>query len=223
MEFLRPIFGDELFSQFETAINAWNGNEANKDKLVKLANLAGGEYVGKGKYDALMEQLTGKQTELDTANGLLNDLREKTKDNEAIQNQFAEYQNTVTKLQNLLAETKLKNAIKFKLLSEKAIDSDIDYLTFRLEQKMKEDGKSLELDENENIKGWDDILSGLKTQFPTHFETSSKKNILENKLPNPSNNDRAVTKEQFSAMNYEQRVALKKENETLYKQLSGKE
>ena len=223
MEFLRPIFGDELYSQFETAINAWNGNEANKDKLVKLANLAGGEYVGKGKYDALAEQLTGKQTELDTANNLLAELKSKTRDDEAIQNQFSEYENTVARLQNLLAETKLKNAIKFKLLSEKAIDSDIDYLTFRLEQKMKDEGKSLEMDENENIKGWDDILSGLKVQFPTHFESASKKNIIENKLPDGNNNDRAVTKEQFNAMNYEQRVALKKENEALYKQLSGKE
>ena len=71
MEFLREILGEELFKQFETAVNAWNGNEANKEKLVKLANLSSGEYVGKGKYDALNEQLTGKQSELDKANGLI--------------------------------------------------------------------------------------------------------------------------------------------------------
>ena len=53
MLFLKEILGEELFNQFSEKINAWNGNEANKEKLVKLANLSTGEYVGKGKYDAL--------------------------------------------------------------------------------------------------------------------------------------------------------------------------
>ncbi len=49
MEFLKEILGEELYKQFEEKINAYNGNEANKDKQVKLANLSSGEYVGKGK------------------------------------------------------------------------------------------------------------------------------------------------------------------------------
>ena len=53
MEFLREILGEELFNQLVEKINTHNGNEANKDKQVKLGNLASGEYVGKGKYDAL--------------------------------------------------------------------------------------------------------------------------------------------------------------------------
>ena len=71
MDFLKAIQGEELYAQVENAINAFNGNDANKDKQVKLANLGTGEYVGKGKYDSLQAQLTGKQTELDTANGLI--------------------------------------------------------------------------------------------------------------------------------------------------------
>ena len=71
MEFLKAILGDDLYSQVEAAINSFNGNEANKANQVKLANLATGEYVGKGKYDALETQLNSKQTELDTANGLM--------------------------------------------------------------------------------------------------------------------------------------------------------
>ena len=47
---------------------------------------------------------------------------------------------------------------------------------------MKEQGKTLELDENENIKGWDDVISGLKTQFPTQFEKAGGGKIVE---PNP--------------------------------------
>ena len=56
-------------------------------------------------------------------------------------------------------------------MSEKAID--VDYLTFKLNEKLKEKGETLELDENDNIKGWSDKLSGLKTQFPTMFESGS--------------------------------------------------
>lgn len=71
-------------------------------------------------------------------------------------------------------------------MSEKAVD--IDYLTFKLEEKLKEKGEALELDENDNIKGWNTRLEGLKTQFPTMFE-SGKKSINPNKLPigNPDN------------------------------------
>ena len=57
MEFLKEILGEELYKQFEEKINAHNGDEANKDKQIKLANLSSGEYVGKGKYDALDELL----------------------------------------------------------------------------------------------------------------------------------------------------------------------
>ncbi len=70
------------------------------------------------------------------------------------------------------------------MLSEKALD--IDYLTYKLEEKLKEQGKTLELDENDNIKGWDELKSDMKTQFPAMFETvtgdGKGKVIEENRL-----------------------------------------
>lgn len=181
MLFLKEILGEELFNQFSEKINAWNGNEANKEKLVKLANLSTGEYVGKGKYDALNEQLTGKQTELDTANGLIADLKKASKGNEELQGKITAYEGQVADLQTQLAETKLKSAIKVALLSEKA--ADVDYLTYKLNEKLKEKGETLELDENDNIKNWDSQLEGLKTQFPNMFEAGQKKKVEPNKLP----------------------------------------
>lgn len=171
MEFLREILGEELFNQLVEKINTHNGNEANKDKQVKLGNLASGEYVGKGKYDALDALLKGKESELTTANGLIEDLKKGTKGNEELQGKITTYETQVADLQKQLQETKVKSAIKVALLSEKAVD--VDYLTFKLNEKMNENGESLELDENGNIKGWNDKLSGLKTQFPTMFETSN--------------------------------------------------
>lgn len=183
MEFLKAILGDDLYSQVEAAINSFNGNEANKANQVKLANLATGEYVGKGKYDALE-----------------------------------------TQLQAQLQEAKIKAAIKVGLLSEKAVD--VDYLTFKLESKMKDEGKTIELDDNDNVKGWEDMLSGLKTQFPTMFSSGEGgkgdyKPYDGGGLPKGSG-DKTVTPEQFRAMGMDERIALKQKNEALYKQLANK-
>lgn len=220
MEFLREILGEELFKQFETAINAYNGNEANKDKQIKLANLSGGEYVGKGKYDALQALLDGKTTELDTANGLIAELKKGTEGNEELQGKITAYEGQIQQLQEQLQETKLKSAIKVALLSEKALD--VDYLTFKLENKLKEEGKTLELDDADNIKGWKDHLSGLKTQFPNMFEGEGKKKFLDGKLPDGGGAGGAVTLEQFRKMGVEERSKFRAENEALYNEYKGK-
>ena len=182
MEFLKEILGEELFKQVTEKVNAHNGNEANKDKQIKVGNLGSGEYVSKAKHDALQALLDGKETELSTANGLIADLKKATKGNEDLQGKITGYETQVSDLQKQLAETKVKSALKIALLSEKV--QDIDYITFKVNEKMKEQGKTLELDENENIKGWDDILSGLKTQLPGHFNKADNNKVIEeNRLP----------------------------------------
>lgn len=197
MEFLKGIFNDKAltFDDLVQAINAHNGNEANKDKQIKLANLGGGEYVGKGKYDSEIEKLnnllSGKSSELEKANGLIAELQKATKGNEEMQGKFTEYQNQVAQLQQQLQDVKIKSAVKVALLAEKA--NDIPYLSFKLDEKLKGEGKSLELDENENIKGWDDLLSGLKTQFPTQFDSASNPKVDPNPLPTGDNRETAPT------------------------------
>lgn len=218
MEFLKAILGEELFSQFAEKLNAYNGDEANKDKQIKLANLGGGEYVGKGKYDALQTLLDGKTAELDTANGLIADLKKGTKGNEELQGKITSYEGQIQQLQEQLQETKIKSAIKVALLSEKALD--VDYLSFKLENKMKEDGKKLELDDADNIKGWKDLISELKTQFPNQFENEGNRKFLDGSLP-PTGGSETVTLEQFRKMGVAERSKLKAENEELYNQYKG--
>ena len=214
MDFLKEILGDDLFAQVSEKINAHNGNEANKDKQIKIGNLGSGEYVGKGKYDALNELLTGKQTELDTANGLIAELKKGTKGNEELQGKISGYETQVAELQKQLQETKVKSALKVALLSEKALD--IDYLTFKVNEKLKADGRTLELDENENIKGWEDILSGLKTQLPTHFE-SGKKSLEVQVHRLPDNQPTGImTKSDLMRKSYAERAAFANENPEAY-------
>jgi hypothetical protein len=215
MDFLKEILNEELFNQLVKAVNEHNGNEANKDNQVKLANLAKGEYVGKGKFDALNEQLTGKQTELDTANGLIAELKKGTKGNEELQGKITGYETQVADLQKQLQETKLKSAIKVGLLAEKC--TDVDYVTFKLMEKLRENGETLELDENDGIKGWEDKLSGLKTQLPTQFESTGtgKKILDDNRLPEGDKTE-TLTKESLLKKPYAERMKIYNENPEAY-------
>lgn len=183
MDFLKELFGDKplTFDELVQAINAHNGNEANKEKQIKIGNLGTGEYISTAKYNALNEALTGKQTELDTANSLIADFKKNTKGNEELQSKITGYEQQVTDLQKQLAETKVNSALKVAFLEAKALD--IDYLTYKVNEKLRSEGKTLELDENEKIKGWDDLLAGLKTQLPAQFEASKGGKIDENPLP----------------------------------------
>lgn len=217
MEFLKELLGDELYKQIEAKVNEHNGNEANKDNQIKIGNLGKGEYVSKAKHDALQELINGKDTELKSANDLIAELKKGTKGNEELQGKITGYETQVAELQKELQETKINGALKVALLSEKAID--VPYLTFKLEEKLKAEGKTLELDDNGNIKGWDDLLSGLKTQLPNQFESVTNKKVDPNRLPK-SEDGQIMSKEEFNKLGYNSRVKLREENPELYETMT---
>lgn len=147
----------------------------------------------KADHDSISKQYGEAQT-------LIEELKKSSKGNESLQSKVAEYESKVAELSEQLKQEKLASAIKVGLLSEKA--TDIDYLTF----KLKEAGE-LEMDEKEQIKGWNDKIDELKKKFPNQFETSAQKKIDPNKLEK-GNDDKALTKESILKMNYQQRVEL---------------
>ena len=151
--------------------------------------------------------------ERDEGKALIAELQKSNKGNEALQKQVADYEAKMVQIQEELEQTKLEAAIKVELLSSKALD--VDYLTFKLKEKGE-----LALDENGKIKGWDDKIAALKTQFPTQFEASGKKNILENKLPDDSTKDNGITKESFAKMGYQDRLKLFNENPEAYAEMT---
>ena len=216
MEFLEKVLGEELYKQVAEKINAHNGNEANKDNQIKIGNLGTGEYVSKLKYDDIANQIAGKETELQSANDLIAELKKASKGNEEMQNKIGTYESQVAELQAQLQETKIKSAIKVALLSEKAVD--VDYLTFKLNEKLKEKGETLQLDENDNIKGWDAYKDGLKTQFPSMFESAgngTKKVLGDNRLPG-SDEHETLTKESLLKKPYAERMKIFNENPEAY-------
>lgn len=183
MDFLKELLGEELFKQVEEKINAHNGDEANKDKLIKLANIASGDYVGKEKLDRLQETLTGKTSELDKANGLIAELQKGTKGNEDLQSKISDYETQVKELQAENAQKDIDFAFNLLLMDAGVKDAESrEFLIYKHEKQLKEQGKALELDENKHIKGGKEIVENLKTANPTHFESGKGGRQYE---PNP--------------------------------------
>lgn len=216
MDFLKAILGDDLFAQIKQKIDAYNGDEANAEKQIKLANLGGGEYISKGKYEALQATLTGKEDELKSANTLIEDLKKSTKGNDDLQGKITTYEGEVTKLQEQLEQTKLESEIKVALLEAKA--TDIDYMTFKLKEKGE-----LKLDEQGHIKGLKEMLDGLKVQFPNQFESTAIKKVDPNKLEGGNHQEKGMTKSDFLKKPYSERAKFAQENPETFKELMNQE
>ncbi len=215
MEFLKAILSEQLYSELETALNAHNGNEANKDKQIKLANLASGEYVGKGKYDALNELLKGKDTELSAANDLIAGFKKSEKGNEDLQSKITAYETQNAQLQEQLKQKTIDSECKVALLAAGVKSDDIDYVMFKLQAN-----GALDLDDNGKVKGLDGRIDTLKTQLPKQFDTADGvgggfKPYENGGLPK-GGQEQAITKEEFDKMGYNSRVAFKQNNPEQY-------
>lgn len=177
------------------------------------------------RYPKMKANYEGAVQERDAANATIAELKKASKGQADMQAIITNHEGTIQKLTEQLNQERLNSAIKVGLLSAKA--ADVDYLTFKLNEKLKADGETLTLDENGNIKGWNDKVDGLRTQFPNMFEEVNDGGnpdgfeVVPLPLRKGSGGNDAPTKESFRNMTYEQRVALKQQNEALYRQLRG--
>lgn len=168
-----------------------------------------------GKLKTDHDALVTKDTE---SQKLIAELQKATKGQESVQKTIDDYKAKVAEQETELAKVKVESAVKIALLGAGAKASDIDYLIFKLSSDA--DWKA-ELDDNGVVKGIDDKIKGMKTQFPSQFEASSQKKIEEKRLPD-DNNEAKITKEEFAKMGYQQKTKLFNENPDLYNELSGK-
>lgn len=166
------------------------------------------------RYGKLKTQHDCTAAELTEAQKLIAELKKSTKGNEDLQGKITGYESQVAQLQAELEKTKLESAIKVELLSAKALD--VDYLAFKLREKGE-----LELDDQGKIKGWDDKVAALKTQFPTQFESAATKKFEAHKLPDGHDpGGVGITKDAFAKMGYQDRLKLFNENPEAYKDLA---
>lgn len=170
------------------------------------------------RYKKLKEDHDNLTVEHKKSTDLIEELQKATKGQEAVQEKITEYEQTIKTLQQEAVKAKTESALKIGLLSAGAKASDIDYLLFKMEHSG--DWKP-ELTEDGQVKGLDEKVKGLKTQFPSQFEASSTKKIDEKKLDKSDDNS-GVSKEDFDKMGYQDRLKLYNENPEAYKALSGK-
>ncbi len=128
------------------------------------------------RYGKLKTDHDGVTKQLEEANALIEQLKKGTSDNEELQGKITTYEAAVTNLQNQLNQERMDSAVKIALLS--AGCKDVDYVTFKLKEKGE-----LTLDESGKVKGMDDKLAALKTQFPTQFESEKGNNVEVRQLP----------------------------------------
>ena len=153
MEFLKAIFGDKAMTFEELAA-------ALKDKEIKLANLASGDYVGKEKFEAEVEKLK-------TANGTIKTLQEQVKkfdgvDVDGLKNAAKELE---TKYQAQIATMQKETALKMALTRKAHDPGDIIKLL---------DLSKIDLDDSGNLKtGIDDLVKPFKESKPYLFKEES--------------------------------------------------
>lgn len=128
MEFLKEILG-ENYVVVETAINTYNAKPENKDKQIKLGNLASGEYVGKGKYEALETEKNNLDAQIKTLNSTITTLKNGNKDNEELQTTIKNLNKDIESLRAESEKTAKTYALKEQL--SKAGVQDPDYLIYK--------------------------------------------------------------------------------------------
>lgn len=138
------------------------------------------------RYGKLKTEHEGVSKQLTEAQALIEQLKKGTTDNEVLQSKITGYETTVADLQKQLEKEKLDSAVKIALLASGC--KDVDYVTF----KMKEKG-DLSLDESGKVKGMDDKIAALKTQFPAQFESAKDNQIEVTQLP--KGDDRSKSEE----------------------------
>ena len=164
----------------------------------------------KGDFDTLTKQ-HGEST------NLIEQLKKDNAGNAALQQKVTDYEKTVADLTAENEQLKIDSALKIALLEAKV--TDVDYLTF----KIKEKGE-VKLGEDGKIKGIDDTIAALKTQYPQHFTSESKKKIDENKLPNGDDgNGDGMTKKELLSKPYTERQRIYQENPDLFNEIMNSE
>lgn len=208
MEFLKAILGDK-YPEFEAAITAYNALPENKDKQIKLADLGGGEYVGIGKYNAIVAERDGLQEKLTTADATIATLKKDNKDNEALQQTIKAHEGTIdtlkTTYEGKIKELQINSAIQAKLTDTKYPDL----------LATKFDKSKLVVGTDGSVSGIDEQLTTIKEQYKDLFTPTVTGRDPYNKDKTPPGTKNPWSKDHF---NLTEQGKLLRENPELAKQ-----
>ncbi len=189
---------------------------AKKCETASLEELKG--FIPKARFDEVNTAKNTAEALVKERDGQLEALRNSTGDVETLKNQIATLQadnkakdeahaaeikqlKINTAVDSALSDAKAKNAIAVKALLK-----DLD---------------KAELSEDGTIKGLSEQIDALKKSDAYLFEAKETKPKLKGAtVGESSDNDPAITKENFNKMSYKDRMALYNENKDLYDSLS---
>ena len=164
------------------------------------------------RYKKLKDEHDTVVKERDEGKTLIDNLQKNNKGNETLQKQVSDYQTQMEQLQAELQQTKIDSAINVGLLAAGVKPEDVDYVTFKLKAKGE-----IDLDDQGNIKGWDDKVAGLKTQFPANFASEGGKKYEDHKLEIGDGSGDTITRESLLKKPYAERMRIYSENPEAYK------
>lgn len=112
MEFLKGVISDELYTKLETELEG---------KGIKLANLATGDYVSKGKHEKVEALLATAKADLLTANGKIEEYESKNlTEEQKAQKAIADAERQKRDFQVAINRLKAEN-----LLTKKGVQEDV--------------------------------------------------------------------------------------------------
>lgn len=154
-DFLKPVLGDELFTQVEDKLTAAGLN---------IINLSDGSYIPKSKFDE-------KRTEIKTLTGTITDLnrqlteaQDKITGAEALQAQIDKLNKDIADKDAAMAATAKQYRIKDELRGMKARNVDIVMPLLQMDKITEKDGK---------LTGLTEQVDALKKSDAYLFETET--------------------------------------------------
>ena len=175
MDFLKTYLDDETYSKLETALKG-------KEDEVKLANLATGEYVSKGKYDADLKK------EVDAQADTKGQMKTLTEQIDALKKTAGNSDELTAKIEEIQASNKAElERIKTESSARMKI-AKVDLAIIEMGGKNATavrallDLENVKLD-GEKVLGLKEQVDAKKTEFPYLFGEAKK--IFVNDAKNP--------------------------------------
>lgn len=148
---------------------------------------------------------------------LIAELQKATKGQEDVQTKITEYEATIQKQQEELAEAKTESALKIALISAGVKPESMEYLMYKLNNDSDWKPK---LNDKGRIVGIDDKLKACKTINKDCFgHASSTIRVEERRIEHGKHI--GMTKKEFDSMGYEQRLKLYNTDPELYNLFSN--
>lgn len=216
MEFLKELFTEPLsFEAFEKAVNA---------KGLKLADLSGGNYVSKEKFDKVNNNFNDVKNSLTTVTTELDTLKESNASAEEWKQKYETLQNEVSENERKAKEEAAAAEKQANLQARyEAVTTDKDGKPLEWTHEAIKDAyfaKFVEaVEDKANIGKSDaDIFNNLVKDDATAFKGVQVVTLAGGKPLNTH----CVSKEDFLKMGYAERLQLKTEQPDLYKSMTEK-